>query len=99
MVYQLPDRITVENANTVLAQLLSQQNGAQNGAQAAQSEAAQSTPVDLSGLTHCDSAGIAVLIAAKAHFRGQNKSLDFVNPSPQVIGLAKFLKTERLLFG
>lgn len=84
----LPTRITVDNANTVYVQL--QQLGMlQEGG----------LVVDLSTVTHCDSAGVAALIEVKSEHAARQQQVNYTNPSQQLRDLARFLKVDAVLFG
>ncbi len=83
----LPERIGMDNAKFVLQQLLA-------GIDQADTE----VTVDLSTITHCDSAGIAALIEAKSYALRQQKPLTYSAPPSQLRDLAVFLKVEALLF-
>ncbi len=74
--------ITVDNADKVLSQLL---------------ELSDDT-IDLSAITRCDSAGIAVLLEAKTKFSRQQRQVIFLNANQQLNDLATFLKVADLLF-
>lgn len=75
-------RITADNANKVLKQLLS----------------IDDTHVDLSMIEHCDSAGIAVLIETKVQCQKQQRVICYHQPQQQLRDLAGFLKVADLLF-
>ncbi len=75
-------QITVDNADAVLSQLLQLSGDA----------------VDLSAVAHCDSAGIAVLLEARAAWAKQRQQKTFLHPSQQLHDLAAFLKVTELLF-
>lgn len=83
----LPERLTVDNADAVFAQLQQQID-----------TAAALTTLDLSAVSHCDSAGIAMLIALKSQQQGRGKTLGYTHPNPQLSDLARFLKVDTLLF-
>lgn len=74
--------ITVDNANQVLSQLLGFSSDA----------------IDLSAITHCDSAGIAVLLETKTRLAKQQRQVVFINARQQLYDLATFLKVADLLF-
>ncbi|MGY0399179.1 MAG: STAS domain-containing protein [Ostreibacterium sp.] len=84
----LSDTLSVDNtnANAILAKLLALQK-------------TQGHTVDLSVVQYCDSAGIAVLIEAKAIFARHQQTLSYLNPTQQLLELATFLKVSKLLFG
>lgn len=75
-------QITVDNADAVLSQLLQ----------------CTADVVDLSAIEHCDSAGVAALLEAKAVFSQQQRALIFAHPAQQLHDLATFLKVSDLLF-
>lgn len=81
----LPERISIENANVVMLELC-------------QLIEANDVPINLSAVTHCDSAGVAVLIAAVAYAKQHNRPLSFQNPPKQLCELAVFLKVDDVLF-
>lgn len=75
-------QITADNAAVVLNWFLNQTDNT----------------LDLSAVSHCDSAGIAVLLEVKKQLAQQQRQVVFVNPSPQLQDLANFLKVSPLLF-
>jgi len=54
--------------------------------------------LDLSNITHCDSAGIAVLIEIKKYVLQQQNTIRLKNPSKQLRSMAQFLQVDDLLF-
>ncbi|PIE42137.1 MAG: hypothetical protein CSA47_01885 [Gammaproteobacteria bacterium] len=86
----LSDKITVDNANAVLLQLLTAAND--SGADDAV------VHIDLHRLNYCDSAGVAALIAAKSQLAQRQKTLTYLNPPQQLLELTHFLKVDSLLF-
>lgn len=78
----MPPYLTTENANAVFEQLLN----------------TGELLIDCSGINRCDSAGIAVLIAAKAAHLTKQQNMSFSNPPKQLYDLAAFFKVEKLLF-
>ncbi len=74
--------ITVDNADKVLSQLVS----------------LTTDTIDLSAITHCDSAGIAVLLETKTRLAKQQRQVVFINATQQLHDLATFLKVADLLF-
>lgn len=76
----LPDTLNADNANTVLQTIVA--------------ACSTKTPmtVNLSVVKHCDSAGLAALIAAKSQCQEKHSTLTFTNASPQLTALADFLK-------
>lgn len=83
----LPPQITVENANAVYQQLQQFIQG-ENG----------DASVDLASVSHCDSAGVSMLIEIKSEQLARGHQVEYHNPSVQLRDLARFLKVEELLF-
>lgn len=81
-VLALPQRINADNANTVLQILVTQAEKC----------------VDLSSVTYCDSAGIAVLLEVKSLLASEGKTISYQHPGQQLQDLATFLKVAELLF-
>lgn len=54
-------------------------------------------PVDLSGLTFCDSAGISELVESRFHFKRARRELSFVNASPSLQRTFRFARAASLL--
>lgn len=75
----LPSRLTAENANHVAKQLIDYCLLA-------------SPLIDLSEITHCDSAGLSALIMTKKHCETKGITVVFNKPSQQLLELATFLK-------
>lgn len=80
----LPTALTFDNADKILAQLLAANE--------------LNSDIDLSTVTHCDSAGLAALIEAKAIFNTKEQAINYLNASTQLHDLAVFLKVDDLLF-
>lgn len=53
--------------------------------------------LDLSDVTHCDSAGLALLIEAKKLCKNSNKILEVIGISPETQSLAEFCGVESIL--
>lgn len=53
--------------------------------------------LDLSDVTHCDSAGLALLIEAKKLCRHSNKIFEVIGISPETQSLAEFCGVESIL--
>lgn len=82
----LPARITLEDANDVATTLCRAV------------DANATLGVDLSAVSHCDSAGIAALIEAKAYANKHQRTLCYLSPQSQLKDLATFLKVDEILF-
>lgn len=54
--------------------------------------------MDLSGITQCDSAGLAWLIESKKLSKQYNKSLSMINVPDTIKNLARFCGVEEILF-
>lgn len=83
-VLALSEIINISNAETVLSQL----NGFVE----------PSLNVDLSAVTHCDSAGLAALIEGKRLAKAQQREITYHDAPKQLLDLAKFLKIDDWLF-
>lgn len=77
----LPDTLSASNANNVVRLIVSQATGKTT-----------LLNVDLSNVTHCDSAGLAALIAAKSHCQNNGIDVNYMAPTQQLLALANFLK-------
>lgn len=53
--------------------------------------------LDLSGVNHCDSAGLALIIEARKLCKQKNKIFDVVGISPETRSLAEFCGVKSLL--
>lgn len=84
--FALPERMTIENANVVAGELR-------------RLIATKSTAkIDLSAVSHCDSAGVAALIEAVSYAKKQQHTLHLYHPQKQLRELSAFLKVDALLF-
>lgn len=76
------NEITMTNANSILQSIV----------------ASDDATIDLSGVNHCDTAGIAVLLQAKSSRLANNKDIQYINVPQQVAELASFLNVSTSLF-
>ncbi len=90
--FSLPERIDIDNANTLLQQLYAFIDGT-----ASQTDE-QTLSINLAKVEHCDSAGIACLLEAKVYAEQQQKSLTYDQPAAQLHELAQFFNLEGWLF-
>ncbi|CAH9019576.1 lipid asymmetry maintenance protein MlaB [Candidatus Nitrosacidococcus sp. I8] len=60
-------------------------------------ESVSDIQVDLQEVTHTDSAGLALLISWVRYARLQNKSLQFLNASEQILALAKVSNLDQII--
>ncbi len=84
----LPERLTLDNANAIAKQLDDSVERRVQGA---------TLDIDLSNVTHCDSAGVAALIEAKRHAKQKDCHITYRNIPPQLHDLADFLKVKEIL--
>lgn len=87
-ILDLPARITLEDANDVAKMLC----------RAVDDSTDAELRVDLSAVNHCDSAGVAALIEAKAYANQHQRTLCYLSPQSQLKDLATFLKVDEILF-
>lgn len=85
MIDVLPEQLTIDNADKAFQHIVN-------------ASATSTVTIDLSTVQHCDSAGIAALIEAKANRLNRQQSTDYQNPNQQLRDLAAFLKVDELLF-
>lgn len=85
MAIALPETLTAANAHQVLKMLTGHLSDAP-------------LIIDLSAVNHCDSAGLAVLIAIKSKGDAKNNAISYANPTQQLTALAQFLKVSDYLF-
>ncbi len=88
----LPERIDIDNANTLLQQLYAFIDST------ASQTAEQALNIPLAKVEHCDSAGIACLLEAKVYAEQQQKNLTYDKPVAQLRELAQFFNLEDYLF-
>ncbi len=81
-------RISVDNAGQVLHDI-----------QAEIDAGDADLAIDLSAVTHVDSAGVAVLIEGVKIAKAQGKVLRYQHPQQQLLDLSVFLKVREMLFG
>lgn len=81
----LPDTLSASNANDVVRIILSKTTSSGT-------DKSTLLNVDLSNVVHCDSAGLAALIAAKSQCQSQGVTIHYTAPSQQLLALANFLK-------
>jgi len=53
--------------------------------------------IDLAGVSHCDSAGVALLIEWLRQARTDGRDLRFANPTPQMLEIVKVTNLDTLL--
>jgi phospholipid transport system transporter-binding protein len=53
--------------------------------------------IDLAGVSHCDSAGVALLVEWLRQARTDSRDLRFVNPTPQMLAIIKVTNLDMLL--
>ena len=53
--------------------------------------------IDLAGVSHCDSAGVALLVEWLRQARTDGRDLRFVNPPPQMLAIIKVTDLDPLL--
>lgn len=80
----LPQELVFTNANHVLKLLLATEK--------------DTVEVNLIHVRHCDSAGVAALVRAKAIRLQDGKNTVYKEPQQQLSDLAKFMKVDSLLF-
>lgn len=53
--------------------------------------------IDLAGVSHCDSAGVALLVDWLRQARTDGRDLKFANPTPQMLAIIKVTDLDDLL--
>lgn len=53
--------------------------------------------IDLAGVSHCDSAGVALLVEWLRRARADGRKLRFANPTPQILEIVKVTDLNTLL--
>ena len=53
--------------------------------------------IDLAGVSHCDSAGVALLVEWLRRARAAGRGLRFANPTPQMLEIIKVADLDTLL--
>lgn len=85
----LSGAMTFDNAESILQTIL---------VPLVELKATDKLQVDLSAVSHCDSAGLSALVEAKSRYLKRDCYIEFHQSPAQLQALAHFLKVDTLLF-